>query len=343
MACADSRLSRSWLMAGRFASFTAVKAANWAGSGVPIVWAGLLALGAALGGRRCPMKATEVRKDVVEASGVIAISRMLMLRATSTPTRATLTAVRRAPGRVRRFFGGLGPGLITGAADDDPSGISTYSVTGAAFGYSQLWTALFSFPLMFAVQLMCARLGMVSGLGLAGVIRRRYSRSVLWGACALLIVANTFNIGADLGGMAAAMEMVTGIRSFFWLPLFVGLIMALLIWSTYRHIARIFKWLTLVLLAYVGAAFLARPDWAEVVRSTFIPHFEWSSTYLATFVGILGTTISPYLFFWQAAQAVEEDRKMGLRTVEERRGATDQALRAARTDVFTGMAYSNVI
>src|SRR5215472_5510386 len=198
-------------MAGRFASFTAVKAANWAGSGVPIVWAGLLALGAALGGRRCPMKATEVRKDVVEASGVIAISRMLMLRATSTPTRATLTAVRRAPGRVRRFFGGLGPGLITGAADDDPSGISTYSVTGAAFGFTQLWTVFFAFPLMAAVQIMCARLGLVSGQGLAGVLRRRYPKWVLFGACTLLAVANTVNIGADLGGMAQAMQMMTGL------------------------------------------------------------------------------------------------------------------------------------
>ena len=132
------------------------------------------------------------------------------------------------PGRVRRFFSELGPGLITGAADDDPSGISTYSVAGASFGYAPLWTALFSFPLMTAVQLMCARLGMVSGRGLAGVIRHRYSRGVLWGACALLIVANVVNIGADLGGMAAASAMVTGVPAAVWTPLYAALIVSLL-------------------------------------------------------------------------------------------------------------------
>ncbi|HKF58901.1 MAG TPA: Nramp family divalent metal transporter [Blastocatellia bacterium] len=289
------------------------------------------------------MKTLKTTTDAVEPTGVIALSRMLMIRATASPTRATLTAVRRAPGRVRKFFSGLGPGLITGAADDDPSGISTYSVTGAAFGYSQLWTAIFSFPLMFSVQLMCARLGMVTGQGLAGIIRRRYSRWVLWGSCTLLVVANTFNIGADLGGMAAAMQMITGITAFVWLPVFVLLILALLVWSTYRHIARIFKWLTLVLLAYVVAAFMSHPNWGQVLRSTFLPRIELSSAYLATFVGILGTTISPYLFFWQAAQAVEEDKKNGKRTIEARRGASDEELKAARTDVFTGMAYSNVI
>jgi NRAMP (natural resistance-associated macrophage protein)-like metal ion transporter len=244
---------------------------------------------------------------------------------------------------LRRFFANLGPGLITGAADDDPSGISTYSVAGASFGFSQLWTVIFSFPLMAAVQLMCARLGLVTGLGLAGVIRRRYPRWVLWGACALLVVANTFNIGADLGGMAEATEMMTGVRASLWLLLFAGLIVALLVWSSYRHIARIFKWLTLVLFAYVAAAFLAHPRWGEVLRATFVPRIEWNSQYLATFLAIMGTTISPYLFFWQAAQEVEEERALGRRTVHARRGATDDELGAARTDVLTGMAFSNFI
>src|SRR6266481_4315019 len=148
---------------------------------------------------------------------------------------------------VRRFFTNLGPGLITGAADDDPSGISTYSVAGATFGYSFLWTALLSFPLMAAVQLMCARLGMVTGRGLAAVVRHRYPRWVLWGACLLLTVANLINIGADLGGMADAMQMVTGISSFWWTPVFAGIIVVLLFESSYRTIAGIFKWLTLVL------------------------------------------------------------------------------------------------
>ncbi len=247
------------------------------------------------------------------------------------------------PRRVRRFFAELGPGLITGAADDDPSGISTYSVAGAAFGYAPLWTALLSFPLMAAVQLMCARLGLVSGRGLASVIRHHYSRRVLWGACGLLIVANVVNIGADLGGMAAVTEMVTGVRAVFWTPLYAGFIVSLLFWSSYRQIARVFKWLTLVLFAYVVTAFLAHPDWWAVLRATVIPHVEWTNAYLAIFVGILGTTISPYLFFWQAAQEVEEDRAAGRRTVRQRRGATDHELRRARTDVVTGMFFSNVV
>jgi NRAMP (natural resistance-associated macrophage protein)-like metal ion transporter len=249
----------------------------------------------------------------------------------------------RPAGRARRFFAELGPGLITGAADDDPSGISTYSVAGAAFGYAPLWTALFSFPLMAAVQLMCARLGMVSGRGLASVIRRHYSRRVLWVACALLVVANVINIGADLGGMAEVSEMVTGVTALVWTPLYAVFIVSLLFWSSYRRIARIFKWLTLVLFAYVLAAFLARPDWGAVLRATLVPHVEWTNRYLAVFVGILGTTISPYLFFWQAAQEVEEDRAAGRRTVRQRRGATDEELRRARTDVLTGMFFSNLV
>ncbi len=249
----------------------------------------------------------------------------------------------RQPDRIQRFFRDLGPGLITGAADDDPSGISTYSVAGAAYGYAGLWTALFSFPLMSAVQLMCARLGMVTGRGLASVIRARYPPWVLWPACLLVVMANVFNIGADLGGMADAMQMVTGLHSYYWTPLFTLLIGILLFWTSYRMIARIFKWLTLVLFAYVITAFVARPDWAAVLRYTFIPHIEWSKSYLAVLVGILGTTISPYLFFWQAAQEVEEDRARGKETVAQRRGATDEELTAARTDVLTGMFFSNIV
>ena len=244
---------------------------------------------------------------------------------------------------LHEFFQELGPGLITGAADDDPSGISTYAVTGASFGYGLLWTALFSFPLMAAVQLMCARLGMVTGLGLAGVVRRQHSRSILWGSCALLIVANTFNIGADLGGMAEVAQMITGITAFIWLPLFVILIAVLLVWLSYRRIVQIFKWLTLALLAYVIAAFLARPHWSDVISFTFIPHVEWTAKYMATMLGVLGTTISPYLFFWQAAQEVEHERAQGRRTVKARRGATKKELLAARVDVLTGMMFSNVV
>jgi NRAMP (natural resistance-associated macrophage protein)-like metal ion transporter len=245
--------------------------------------------------------------------------------------------------RVRKFFSELGPGLITGAADDDPSGISTYSVTGASFGYAPLWTALFSFPLMVAVQIMCARLGMVTGRGLAGVLRRNYSRWVLWAACLLLVVANVVNIGADLGGMADATAMMTGVKPLVFTPIYAVLITSLLFWTSYQFIARVFKWLTLVLFAYVIAAFLARPDWSAVLRSTFVPHFEWSSSYIATFVGILGTTISPYLFFWQAAEEVEEERKLGRRSVKQRRGASEEEIRKSRIDVITGMFFSQLV
>ncbi|MEW6131235.1 MAG: divalent metal cation transporter [Acidobacteriota bacterium] len=251
--------------------------------------------------------------------------------------------VKRFTHKAEHFFKDLGPGLITGAADDDPSGISTYSVTGAAFGYAQLWTVIFFFPLMAAVQLMCARLGLVSGRGLAGAIRVRYSRSVLWFACALLLIANTINIGADLGGMAEAMQMMTGIRAFLWLPLFAGLIVVLLIFFNYHRIARIFKWLTLVLFAYVIAAFFAHPDWSAVFKHTFIPHLEFSRQYLATFLAVLGTTISPYLFFWQAAQEVEEERAHGKKTLKLRRGATLEELREARIDVLSGMGFAGLV
>ena len=242
-----------------------------------------------------------------------------------------------------QFLAELGPGLITGAADDDPSGISTYSVAGASYGYATLWTALLSFPLMAAIQLMCARLGMVTGCGLASVIRTRYSRWVLWLACALVVVANVFNIGADLGGMAEGVQMITSIRAYFWTIFFAAFIMALLFWTSYRTMARVFKWLTLVLFAYVITAFLVHPNWAAVLRATFIPRIEWTKGYLAVLVGILGTTISPYLFFWQAAQEVEEDRDHGKTTVAQRRGSTNEELKIARRDVVIGMLLSNLV
>lgn len=248
-----------------------------------------------------------------------------------------------APGPARAFFSQLGPGLISGAADDDPSGIATYSVAGAAFGYGALWMALFSFPLMSAVQLMCARLGMVTGRGLAAVVRRRYPRWVLWGACLLLTAANVINIAADLGGMAEATHMVTGVNSLWCTPVYAGLIVVMLFWTSYRTIARVFKWLTLVLFAYVLTAFIARPDWMAVLRSTFVPNLRWSPEYLSVAVAILGTSISPYLFFWQAAEEVEEERSAGRRTVAQRKGATDKELRRARNDVVTGMFLSGFV
>ena len=255
----------------------------------------------------------------------------------------TQSSTSRQSVRLSDFLEELGPGLITGAADDDPSGISTYSVAGASYGYATLWTALLSFPLMAAIQLMCARLGMVTGCGLASVIRTRYPRWVLWFACALVIVANIFNIGADLGGMADAMQMISGVRAYVWTPFFAALILGLLLWTSYRTMARVFKWLTMVLFAYIAAAFLSHPHWHDVLRATFIPHVEWSKDYISVLVGILGTTISPYLFFWQAAQEVEEDRDHGKNTVAKRKGATNKELHVAKRDVITGMLLSNVV
>ena len=246
-------------------------------------------------------------------------------------------------GGVVKYLKALGPGLITGAADDDPSGISTYSVAGAQFGYSTLWTALLTFPLMAAVQLMCARLGMVTGRGLGAVVRTRYAAWVSWVICVFLIIANVFNISADLAGMADSMQMITGIRAYIWTPLFAVVIVALLLFASYRTTANIFKWLAVVLFAYFITAFLAHPNWSAVFKSTFIPHIEFSKEYLAVLVGLLGTTISPYLFYWQAAQEVEEDRALGKMTVSARKGSTNQELRTARTDVVSGMLLSNLV
>ena len=244
---------------------------------------------------------------------------------------------------LRRWLRSLGPGLITGAADDDPSGIATFSIAGARFGFSTLWFALFSFPLMAAVQMMCARLGIASGEGLGGVLRRYYPRWLLWSACSLLLAANVINIGADLAGMKDATEMLTGLRTPLWSVLYAVLIAAALLWLNYEFIARIFKWLTLVLFSYVAAAFVVRPDVWTMLRFTFLPKLEWSGEYWTTLVGLLGTTISPYLFFWQAAQEVEEQRALGRSTWRSRRGATSKELEAARSDVVSGMFFSNVI
>ncbi len=257
------------------------------------------------------------------------------------PDREAIGAKR--PGFLRRTLVVLGPGVITGAADDDPSGISTYSVAGAAYGYATLWITLLTFPLMAAVQLMCARLGIVTGQGLAAAVRSNYPRWVLWGACSILVVANVINIGADLGGMAEATQLITGIRPFLWIPIYAVLILGLLIWTSYKLIARVFKWMTLVLFAYVLTSFFAHVDWKQALVVTLVPHLEWSRGFLAVLVGILGTTISPYLFFWQAAEEVEEDRAKGRTTVAQRKGATIKELKDARADTVAGMFFSNFI
>jgi len=244
---------------------------------------------------------------------------------------------------VVRYFKILGPGLVTGAADDDPSGIATYSVAGAALGYGALWMALVTFPLMAAVQLICARIGLVSGRGLAAAIRDHYPRPYLYVACLLLLIANVFNIAADLSGMAGATQMLTGVPPLVSVPVLGMLILLGTVYAAYATFARYLKWLTAALLAYVITAFLVKPDWGAVAHATLIPHIRWDSLYVTTMVAVLGTTISPYLFFWQASHEVEEEKAQGRRTVAARRGASAHELTDARLDVTAGMLFSNLV
>ena len=245
--------------------------------------------------------------------------------------------------RVKRFFKLLGPGLITGASDDDPSGIGTYAVAGASLGFATLWTALFTLPLMIAALLTCARIGMVSGMGLAAVLRRHYARNLLYLTVIGLVIENTINAGADIGAIAAAINLLIPIPiAVLVLPVALA-ILALQIWGSYRLIARTFKWLTLALFAYVGSAVFARPDWSEVLKATFIPRLSFDSSFLAMVVAIFGTTISPYLFFWQADQEVEEEISFGRVTRAQRRGASDAEIKYARWDVHIGMFLSNLV
>jgi NRAMP (natural resistance-associated macrophage protein)-like metal ion transporter len=245
---------------------------------------------------------------------------------------------------IRRFLKVLGPGFISGAADDDPSGIGTYATAGASLGFATLWTALLTFPLMAAVQLVCAKIGMVTGKGLAGVLREHYPRWLLYSAVTGLFVANTINVGADLAAIAAAINLLVPTLPIAPLVLPIGLgILALQIWGSYRLIARVFKWLTLALFAYIASAVFARPDWDEVLAATFVPTIRLDQTFLLTLVAILGTTISPYLFFWQATQEVEEETSMGRTQLWRRKGATDAELRYAALDVNVGMSFSVLV
>src|SRR6267378_2641622 len=247
------------------------------------------------------------------------------------------------PNPIKKVGKILGPGFVTGASDDDPSGIGTYAVAGATLGLATLWTALLTFPLMASVQSICARVGMVSGHGLAGVLRDHYPRPLLYGSVVLLFVATTINVGADLGAIADAVHSVIGVQAV-WLvvPVAAGIV-ALQIFGTYRLICNVFKWLTLALFAYVVDAFILHPDLAETLRATIVPTVSLDPAYITTIVAILGTTISPYLFFWQSTEVVEEERAQGRTTVAERRGASDAELRSATVDTVVGMGFSNLV
>ncbi len=261
--------------------------------------------------------------------------------------RQRLTESSPHPDRTRRtvphIFKLIGPGFIAGASDDDPSGIGTYVVAGASLGFATLWTALFTFPLMAAVQFMCAKIGIVTGEGLAGVLKRHYRSRVLYAAVGLLLIANTINAGADIGAIAAAINLLLPVPpSLLIVPISISLVV-LQIWGSYRLIATTFKWLTLSLLAYIGSAFFAHPNANEVLRATFVPVLRWDSHFLSVLVGVFGTTISPYLFFWQADQEVEEEIAHGKRKLADRKGATKADLRYAAWDVNIGMLFSNLV
>ena len=251
------------------------------------------------------------------------------------------TRERSRPAGIRAFWKTLGPGIVAGAADDDPSGIATYSVAGAQYGTSLLWTALFTWPLMIAVQTMCARIGMVTGQGIAGALRSKFPRPVLLTAAIALFAANTINVGADLSGMADAAELLTGVNSHVWVVVLgVGIAVAT-IRLRYTVLAQILKWLALTLVAYVITALYIGPEWSVVAHDTFVPNMPHGGGVWATLVAILGTTISPYLFFWQASQEVEEEKSLGRRRIADRVGAAQYELTTRRIDVAIGGFFSN--
>lgn len=249
------------------------------------------------------------------------------------------------PNRLKAFFFALlGPGLITGAADDDPSGIGTYSINGAALGYAQLWVGVVSVPMMVAVQTMVSRLGLVTGLGLAANLKRHYPRWVLYLMVLGLVVSNTITVGADIGAIGEAVHLlVPPIPSkLVLLPVAVGIALVLGT-GGYALIRKIFKWLTLVLFAYIGSGVLAKPDLGEVLKGTLVPRLSFDSQYLSNLVALFGATVSPYLMFWQATEEVEEQVEMGRQSRAERVGTTRAELKYSLWDVSIGMLVSQVI
>lgn len=241
-----------------------------------------------------------------------------------------------------RFLRILGPGLITGAADDDPSGIATYSQTGAQFGYGQLWTALFMLPLMTAVQEACARIGAVTGKGIVAVCKQHYGKPVVYAVVLLVVVANTINLGADLGAMAEASRLILPIPFSVLTIVFAGVILLLEVFSSYRFYARILKWLSLSLFAYVLTAFIVNEPWEEILRATFVPQVEFSFAFLFIITGVLGTTISPYMFFWEASEEVEEEKERHLVLRSSKPNIGWDYIRSMRIDNFAGMLASEV-
>ncbi len=247
--------------------------------------------------------------------------------------------------RAEEYWSTLGPGLTTGASDDDPSGIATYSQTGATYGFQLLWLSWFTFPLMSIIQEMCARLGLVTGRGLAANIRHHYPRWILYSSAFLLLAANSFNIGADLGAMAKGAQLIFPQANFIVLiVLFAGLSLILQIFTTYARYAKYLKYLALVLFAYILSALLSHLNWSEVAWHTIIPSITFSKEQILLICAILGTTISPYLFFWQTSQEVEEEKMHGVHTNKYwHQHPEPQQIKRLKTDVWSGMFFSNIV
>lgn len=237
----------------------------------------------------------------------------------------------------------LGPGLTTGASDDDPSGIATYSQAGAQNGFGLLWMAAFTFPLMSVIQEMCARVGLVTGRGLAANIRIHFGKKALYVSTFLLFAANAFNIGADIGAMASAIRLIFNVSTTLLVVATTLIILLLQIFTPYKSYARYLKWLALVLFAYILSAVLARPDWAVVAKNAVIPHIVWSKSEILLICAVLGTTITPYLFFWQTSQEIDEEISQGKLTIKSRRGSNPAEMRNMRIDVWSGMLLSNLV
>lgn len=234
----------------------------------------------------------------------------------------------------------LGPGLITGAADDDPSGIATYAQTGAQFGYGQLWTALFMLPLQTAVQEACARIGAVTGKGIAAVTKEYYSKKIVYAVVLLVLLANTINIGADIGAMAAAAQLIFPINFVILTLIFTSFILILEIFTSYKIYAKILKWLAFALIAYPITVFMVHQPWMTLLKATFIPHFEFSFAFLFIITGVLGTTISPYMFFWQTSEEVEEEKELGIKKGNAKPNLPKSFIRNLRIDTIIGMIAS---
>jgi NRAMP (natural resistance-associated macrophage protein)-like metal ion transporter len=242
--------------------------------------------------------------------------------------------------KIKKFFKVFGPGVVTGAADDDPSGIATYTQTGAKFGYGQLWTVIALLPLMVAVQEACARIGAVTGHGLSTVIKTNYSKKVLYAAVLLVVVANTINIGADIGALAAAAQLLVPVNFTILTLGFTALILVLEIFTSYRVYSRILIWLALTLLAYPLTLFIISKPWQTIIAATFLPHVELNFEFFFIITGVLGTTISPYMFFWQASQEVEEEKELHLTSRYGKPKIGAQFIKNLRFDNLTGMIFS---